>query len=335
MKAFISIACLLSFIALLTYNLFRENLAVTFLNSLDKEQRAKAQLEFDNPLKSNWHFIPGSMWPRAGIPLGELDKSQKRLFMAFLESSLSAKGYQKTMKIIDLEKVLREISGDSVMRDPEKYFVAFFGDPENDSLWAWSFEGHHISLNFAVVNGKTAIAPRFLGANPAVIATGPRKGEQTLGREENLGLELVNSLTGDQKRMAIFQKKPFFGITTANSIEVGPLSPVGIPFGELNEQQQETLLELITEYLSTVTDDLAFERMENLKREEINALRFGWAGAIEPGLGHYYRIQGKSFLIEFDNTQGNANHIHSVWRDFNGDFGRDLIREHYSNSNHH
>lgn len=335
MKTVAQISMLSTLLAMLSFCVFDAKPAIAFIKSMDSDQKAKAVLPFDDPSKSNWHFIPGNMWPRAGITLADLEGNQKNLFHNLLQTSLSEVGYNKAIKIMDLENVLREISKDSVMRNPENYFIAFYGNPEKDSLWAWSFEGHHVSLNFTNLNGRTSIAPRFLGANPAKITTGPRKGERALDREEDLGLELVNSLSEDQKQTAIFQKKAFFGITTGNSMEVGPLRPVGIEFNDLSLDQQMTLLNLIDVYLSAMPEETALRRMENLKKEEIDGVRFGWAGATKPGEGHYYRIQGKSFLVEFDNTQGNANHIHTVWRDFDGDFGRDLIKEHYMNSNHH
>jgi len=319
----------------LAFSFIQENPVNNFLNSLRENQREKALHSFDDLTKTNWHFIPSSMWSRAGIALAELDDSQKKLLHELLQTSLSETGYNKTTQIIDLENVLLQISGDSIMRDPDKYFVAFYGNPEKDNLWAWSFEGHHISLNFTVLNNVQSMAPRFLGASPATILSGPRRGERTLDKEEDLGLELINSLNEEQKALAIFQKESIIEIVTSNSIEAVPLSPVGIKYEEFNPSQQQVFLNLIDENLSTMPLELAKRRMEKIKNEEVGELRFGWAGGTTAGDGHYYRIQGKSFLIEFDNTQSNANHIHTVWRDFDGDFGKDLIRDHYINSDHH
>lgn len=335
MKTPIKLLLLFLIISSAAFTIIDNNPALRFIRSLDPDQKSKIMLPFDDDSKSNWHFIPSSTWERPGLQLGNLRADQKELFFQLLHSALSEKGYSKTTKIIDLENVLLEMSGDSVMRDPDKYYVAIYGNPEVDSLWSWRFEGHHISLNFTISNGETSIAPRFLGANPATIPYGPRKGERTLGREEDLGFDLVHSLTANQQQKAIFQEKPFYEIVTSNSPEASPLDPVGIPYGELNESQQGILLEIIQEYLSSMPVDMAMERMANLKKEEMNAIMFGWAGSTHAGEGHYYRVQGKTFLIEFDNTQNNANHIHSVWRDFTGDFGRDLIRLHYMHSDHH
>jgi hypothetical protein len=332
----IVIVCLLAVASIvMASGLLPDKPAVDFLKSLTQSQKDKTQMPFNDESRLRWHYIPSSMFPRAGIQLNELDPNQKSKLEELLKAFLSETGYNKTMKIIDLENILLEISGDSIMRNPENYSVAFYGNPEKDSLWAFSFEGHHISFNFTIHNEKVEIAPRFLGANPARIPSGPREGERTLQKEEDLGFELINSLSEEQRKMAIFQEEPFFDIVTGKSPEVEPLSPVGIMYGQLNRNQQLIFLKLLDEYLSTMPAEQAEKRMNSIKDEEINEVRFGWAGATVLGKGHYYRIQGKSFLIEFDNVQDKANHIHTVWRDFDGDFGRDMIREHYKNSDHH
>lgn len=319
----------------MAFGLMTEKPAVDFLKSLTEAQRNKTQMPFNNESKMLWHYIPSSMFPRAGIQLNELDSNQKSKLDELLKSFLSETGYKKTMKIIDLENILLEMSGDSIMRNPESYSVAFYGNPEKDSIWACSFEGHHVSLNFTIHDGKVENAPRFFGANPAKIPSGPREGERTLQKEEDFAFELINSLSEEQREMAIFQQEPFFDIVTGKSAEVEPLSPVGIMYGQLNRNQQLIFLKLLDEYLSTIPAEQAEKRMNNIKNEELNEVRFGWAGATVLGEGHYYRIQGKTFLIEFDNVQNKANHIHTVWRDFDGDFGRNLIREHYEKSHHH
>jgi hypothetical protein len=312
-----------------------EDLAVKFLDSLDQSQRAKTQLPFDDLSRQEWHFVPASMWPRTGIQLNELKPDQKELFFNLLRGSLSEAGYSKTRRIIELENVLKEMGGDPVMRDPEKYAIAFYGDPAKDQLWAWTFEGHHISLNFTVFGQKVSMTPRFLGANPATIPQGKRKGERTLDKEEDLGLQLIGSMSAEQQQKAIFQKTAYAEIVTSNATEVSPLRPVGIMAKELNAEQQKVLQDLLHEYLSAMPEDLASARMQKLEKEEFDLIRFGWAGGTVMGEPHYYRIQGRTFLVEFDNTQNGANHIHTVWRDFNGDFGRDLLREHYLRADHH
>lgn len=326
---------LILFLLLLTIQKSKSQPAVQFLNSLNKEQLKKTQFDFTAEEKYEWHYLPAVIVPRPGIALFELNSSQENLLFQLIESILSEVGYDKTLKIIDLENVLAEISGNSNYRDPEKYYTAFYGNPGKDSIWAWTFQGHHLSLNFTVLNGKTSFAPRFFGANPATIKQGKRRGERTLAEEEDLGFKLINSMNADQKKVAIIREQALYDIVTTNSTQVDPLNPDGIKMKQLNAIQRLTLLKLIEVYLETMPKNLAEKRMQNLKKEEFEEISFAWAGATEPNIGHYYRVQGKSFLIEFDNSQNNANHIHSVWRDFDGDFGRDLIREHYQHSDHH
>lgn len=305
-----------------------------FLSSLDEKQLEKTQLEFNHLSREFWHFLPGAMWPRKGILLKDLERKQKELFFIMLQDQLSEAGFKKILRIIDLENVLVDLGGDSEFRDAEKYFIAIYGDPLKDKLWAWSFEGHHISLNFTISDKEVRMTPRFMGASPAVIPSGKRKGERTLVKEEDLGLQLINSMDSSQRLMAIFSDRSYIEIVTSNATEVGPLQPVGIKMSSLNEDQKIVLISLIEEYLATMPEDVAKRRMKQLKEENLDEIRFGWAGATALGQGHYYRIQGKSFLIEFDNTFGEANHIHTVWRDFMGDFGKDLIKEHYVQSSH-
>ena len=171
-----------------------KNPAVRFLNSLNDEQRAIVQKPFDYLFKEYWSYLPGSTTPRTGLRLDALNLDQKDIVFELLRSSLSETGYNKAIQIIDLENVLAEIEENRDMRDPDKYFIEFFGHPEKDSLWAWSFQGHHLSFHFTNLHGESSIAPRFMGANPAVIMEGPRKGEKTLYREEDLGFNVVFTL---------------------------------------------------------------------------------------------------------------------------------------------
>lgn len=315
--------------------LTNSNPTADFINSLTPQQETKALYELDDESKSHWHFFPGSMIARSGISLGELNQNQQDLVFEMLRYFLSESGYKKVRQIHDLEQVLYEMSGNSAMRDPGQYYVAIYGDPLKDSLWLWSFEGHHLSLNFIICDEVVSIAPQFLGASPATIKRGPRKGERALKNEEDLGFELINSMSASQKNSAIFRTRAYPEIVTFNDKEVSPLEPVGIKTGDLNADQKALLIALINEYVSVMPEEEARAKLEGLKQEELDEIRFGWAGGLKPGEPHYYRIQGKTFLIEFDNTQQGANHIHSVWRDFDGDFGRDLIRDHYKQSNHH
>lgn len=312
-----------------------EHPVLSFLNSLSEDQKEMAMMPFDDESRESWHYLPQTTWPRQGIQIHDLNDRQRELLHRLLRSYLSETGYGKTEKIIELENVLATIEGNPSYRDPEKYSVAFYGDPRTDELWAWSFEGHHISLNFTINKDRIEIAPRFFGANPATIRDGERKGERALPREEDLAFELLGGLSESQLATVHFSDRTVRDIYTSNSTEFDPLVPVGIRAKELTSTQRKLLMGLVWEYLSSMPQSLAQKRLDYLNNEDPGEIRFGWAGSLTKGKPHYYRIQGKSFLIEYDNSQNNANHVHSVWRDYDGDFGRDLIREHYESAHLH
>jgi hypothetical protein len=299
------------------------------------KQREKVNLSFDDLNRETWHFLPAVSFAREGIALFELNEEQKLLAFKFLKNYLSEVGYNKIKSIISLENVLAEISGDPVYRDPLKYFITIYGNPNKDKIWSWSFEGHHISLNFTISEDKTSFSPRFLGSNPGMIKEGKRKGERVLNKEEDLAFKLINSMSDDQLKQTIFQTTSFQEIVTRNESKVEPLRPAGIQADILDKNQQSILIAIIEEYLATIPANLAKERYRAIKIAEFDDIHFGWAGSTDISKGHYYRIQGDTFLIEFDNTQNDANHVHTVWRDFYGDFGRDIIKDHYENSEHH
>jgi hypothetical protein len=308
------------------------NAAKSFLNSLTPEQRAKGAFAFADDQRLDWHFIPRA---RKGVPLKELDVKQRQLAHQLLKTGVSQSGYLKATTIMELEIVLRELQRERTDRDPEVYYFTIFGEPSLKQPWGWRVEGHHLSLNFTVVSGKmVATTPAFFGANPAEVRQGVRQGLRVLGAEEDKARELLLSLDGPQRAIAIFDSKAPPDILTLASKTAEPLAAVGIQARQLNKQQMNLLTRLLEEYAASMAPELAAERLENLRRAGLDKIAFGWAGGIERGQPHYYRVQGPTFLIEYDNTQNNANHVHSVWRDFNGDFGRDLLRQHYHDTPH-
>lgn len=308
------------------------NAADAFLSSLTPEQRAGCAFAFGAEQRFDWHFVPRR---REGVALKSLDARQRRLAHEFLKTGLSRRGYLKATTIIELESVLRELEKTRIDRDPELYYFAVFGKPSPTEPWGWRIEGHHLSLNFTIVNGKmVATTPSFFGANPAEIKQGARRGLRVLGAEEDKARELLLSLDERQRAAAIFDSRALPEILTLAVKNVEPLAPVGIRAARFGEQQMNLLTRLLEEYAASMPPDLAAERMQKLRRAGLEKITFAWAGGIERGRGHYYRVQGPTFLIEYDNTQNNANHIHTVWRDFDGDFGRDLLREHYRDAPH-
>jgi hypothetical protein len=234
---------------------------------------------------------------------------------------------------MSLDQVLKDMEqGKGPERDPEKYYVSIFGEPGEQGTWGYRFEGHHISLNFTIVNGHIASSPNFFGANPATVKEGPRAGLRALATEEDLGREMVKSLDESQRAIAIVDKTAPKDIITFDSRKAALKGqPNGLPFSKMNGKQKEILGELVGVYANNLPPAVADFRLDQFKKNQGN-LYFAWAGGIEKGDPHYYRIQTPVFLIEYDDTQNNANHIHSVWRDFNGDFGADLLAQHYQAS---
>lgn len=325
----IALALLVAVPFLFSFNHSHADLASAFLKTLSKEQRKRAQMDFDDMSRVNWTFLPGLMIAHDGISMSELDDNQKKHVHEMLKAYLSEKGYDKTKQIIALEDVLFELEDGNEMRDHDAYVIGIYGEPEDTGVWGWCFQGHHVSLNFTIVNNELSMTPRFLGTNPAEVKSGPKKGLRVLHVEEDLGFELVNMLSKEQLKTAMISPGAFIEIVSATATEMGPLAEFGIAYHEMTTEQQQLLVHLIAEYLSTMPTELAATRMGLIEEEGMSNVHFGWAGALKLGKAHYYRIQGATFLIEFDNTQNNANHVHTVWRDFKGDFGRDLLREHY------
>jgi hypothetical protein len=307
--------------------------ANAFLATLDAGQRAKAQFAFDAEERFNWHFTPV---PRAGLPLKQMTPAQRDAAFALLHVGLSEKGYTKAETIRALEPILAEIEQNPVRRDPELYFVTIFGDPTPGGTWGWRYEGHHISQNWTIVKGQSiASSPQFFGSNPAEVRSGPKKGLRVLAAEEDLARGLLESLTVSQREKAIVSPDAPADILTSNARKAGIQADLGIAHADLSADQRGLLLALIDEYASAQPKALAEGRLARIRAAGLARVKFAWMGGQSRGQRHYYRVQGPTFLIEYDNTQNDANHIHAVWRDFNGDWGADLLAEHLKNSPHH
>lgn len=304
--------------------------ANAFLASLTSEQQQKARFTFTEDERLNWHFIPKE---RKGLPLREMTPTQRHLAHALLSTSLSQRGYQKAVTIMSLEDILRILEKDSgERRNPEKYYFSIFGEPSEKSVWGLRVEGHHLSLNFTIVNGKVAGSPNFYGTNPAEVKEGPRKGLRVLSAEEDKARDLLAALTAEQKTVAIVSKEAYKDIfTMADRKAVLKDQPNGLSAAKMNSRQRELLQRLLEEYTRNMPEDVAAVREAVIKKAGTN-IYFAWAGVEERGGPHYYRVAGPEFLVEYDNTQNNANHIHSVWREYKGDWGEDLLAEHYKTS---
>ena len=307
--------------------------ANAFIESLSADQKKKTTFPFYGLTPHEWSFLPASTTSPDGVAVKDLDSKQKERLYGLMQAYLSSAGYEKTRTIMDLENVLRELNPANPTRIPENYFVAIYGVADKDGTWGWSFQGHHVVLNFTVVNDAVAFAPFFFGANPADVKEGPRKGTRPIAAEEDLAFELMNLFSPAQKQTAIFQSESFVEIVTGSATQVSPLPSVGIAVKDFSTEQKAALKKLLSAILSAMPEKLAELRLKRIQGEDLGAIRFGWAGSVTRSEPHYYRIQGKSFLVEFDNLTG--NHVHLVWRDFDGDFGRDLLKEHYRTSPHH
>lgn len=302
--------------------------ANALLALLPPHLKAEAVRPFDDADRLDWGFTPRS---RKGVTLKQLDAKQRDAVHALLKQALSAAGQRRVTNIIELELVLRDIeSFGALMRDPENYHVTIYGAPDARKPWGWRFEGHHLSLNFTLAGDRMAVdTPSFFGANPAEVRSGPKKGLRTLKEEEDEARALLESLTPAQRTEAVFDTRTYGDIVTGAKDQVEPLDRKGIAAAQLNDAQREQLMKLIETYANNFEAGIAEARMRRAKEGDFGAIRFGWAGATERGKPHYYRIQGEAFLIEYDSSQNGGNHIHTVWRDFKGDFGRDLLREHH------
>jgi hypothetical protein len=323
--------------------------AMTLLKSLEPAQLQQATFPFESDERTHWHFIPTETFPRKGLLMRDMSARQHELMRDLLKAGLSQRGYLTATSIMDLETVLKALEaaqraagpqpprGTPLERDPEKYFFSIFGTPTatQKAAWGWRIEGHHVSLHFTVVNGTlVASSPTFFGSNPAEVREGPKKGLRILGGEEDAARALLESLDASRRATAIVNADAPGDMVTMNTLDINPLSPAGLTAAAMTAPQRELLMKLLDVYIGKMAGDIAEDRLARLRKAGVEKIGFAWAGETERGKKHYYRIQGPTFLVEYDNTQNDGNHIHSVWRDFNGDFGRDLLREHLKSVAH-
>ena len=305
-----------------------------FLASLKADQRAKAVFEFKSDERLNWHYIPKD---RKGLALKEMSAEQQQFALDLLAAGLSKQGLEKARTIMSLEPVLAELEGTSrrFPRDPALYYIQIFGKPEAKGTWSWRFEGHHVSASFTLVKGEFfSSTPSFFGSNPAEVRQGPRKGLRALAGEEDAARQLVKALDDEQRKIAVFDATAPKEIFTEAKHKVEPLSPAGLAAAKMTAAQRESLMALVREYVRRARPELADADLAKIQKAGVERVHFAWAGGLEKGEGHYYRVQGPTFLLEYDNTQNNNNHIHAVWRDFDGDFGEDILRKHYADVPH-
>ncbi len=307
-----------------------------FIQTLDSSQKVKTLYPLDVDERYNFHFFPKD--DRKGIPMNELQAAQKKAAIDLMKTCLSGQGLKKVSEIMELENVLKTLEQrppNDHFRDSGKYYITIFGIPGNQTTWGWRLEGHHVSFNFSADEKKLVSGtPGFLGANPAIVQQGPHKGMQVLKDEADMAFALLHSLSAEELKKTLIDTAAPNEIITFVSRKAMLEHPSGLLFSEMTGAQQQQFLELINLYVHRYTRLFAEQLLKEIQQAGLNNLRFAWAGYQHPQIGkpHYYRIQGPTIIIEYDNSQNNANHVHSVVRDLQNDFGGDLLLEHYKSS---
>ncbi|MDA1212248.1 MAG: DUF3500 domain-containing protein [Planctomycetota bacterium] len=297
--------------------------AESFLAQLTEEQQKQASFAYDDPERLNWHFIPRE---RKGLPLRDIDGDALKAAHRFINSGLSTAGYAQTINVMSLEEVLYLLEGGErdvrrERRDPKKYYLSIFGTPTDKGTWGWRLEGHHISLNYTITDGEVvASTPEFFGANPGTIDAGLNRQIRVLGPEEDIARQVLKLCSSEQLKVAYIDEKPPEEVRTPGEVQPSIDDAVGLTYAKMSKDQQALLVELLNEYLKNMPGDIEKRRRMEIDAAGLGAIHFAWWGGKELNEPHNYRVQGPTFLIEYNNTQNNANHVHSMWRDMAGDF---------------
>jgi hypothetical protein len=294
------------------------------LETLRPALRTELVQPFADEERTSWSYFPGR---RPGIALKGLEPSERDAVFALLRSVLSAQGMRRTEGVIVLEGVIR--------RDPELYYLTVFGEPSDSKPWSLRFEGHHVSLHFSSATGRlVSSTPAFFGAEPANVASGPHAGLRVLGDQEDAALRLMESLDASQRKTALVASSAPGDILLRPSRKSVP-DPEGLPASQMTDAQRKLLVDLVAIYTGNLREDQARAQTEKIEKAGVGSIRFAWAGETRRGGVFYYRVQGPTFVLEYDVTQSDADHVHSVYRDLENDFGGDSLRRHYAESPHH
>ncbi|HYB71283.1 MAG TPA: DUF3500 domain-containing protein [Candidatus Bathyarchaeia archaeon] len=308
--------------------------ALALLGALPGEAQRRAVFSVGDPQRLDWHYVPRR---REGVAFKEMPPGARAAAHELMQASLSAVGYAKATGVMALESELRRLETfGGLLRDPDNYAFTVFGTPGPDRPWGWRVEGHHLSLNFTLVPGRPlSVTPAFLGANPAEVPSGPRKGHRSLAAEQDLGRALIRSLGDAQRARAVIAARSLGDIVTGPGREGSLATPAGLALADMTGDQRALAMRLVEEYARNMRAELAEQELRRAGEAGLGQICFAWAGPLEPGRAHYYRLHGSTLLIEYDNTQNDANHIHSVWHDPRRDFGLDSLRAHYERGHHH
>ena len=299
-----------------------------FLGALDSRRRQQATFSFAHAERRNWHYVPRH---REGLALKDMPADARTAALALLQVGLSAAGYAKARDVLRLEGVLRQLETfGGFTRDPDNYAVTIFGAPEQPALWGWRFEGHHLSLNFTLVPGRpVSVTPAFFGANPAEVPSGPHRSLRALAEEQDLAFALARGVDASLRGRLVIAAESPGDIVSGPGRAYSLKTPAGVALGELGAEPRALALRLIETYARNMRSEIADEELRRMREAGSEEVRFAWAGPIDPKQPHYYRLHGPTLLIEYDNSQNRANHVHSVWHDPQNDFGADLLRAHY------
>ncbi len=308
-----------------------------WLASLTAEQKTKATFHYMDGERIFWYYPPMN---RHGLPLRDMDATQRELAYSLMSVGLHTDANEKAKSIIEHELILGPLEKEeglvTFVRDPQLYYWTVFGDVGGKDPWGWRVEGHHLSLHYSIWEDKViAVTPFFFGVNPAEVRKGAKQGLRLLGKREDIAIVLMASLDAGQRSKAIIHDKAPWDILSYNASKHTVHDEEGLAGAELNGTQKEILLALISDYVSQLPSEVAKERLDAIREQGLDRFRLVWAGGVDRGRDHYYRIHGPTLLLEYDNTQSNANHIHTVWRSFENDLGEDLLRKHYEESEHH
>ncbi len=334
-----------------------QSAATAFVNALNAEQKARATMRFDDRRRMDWHYIPRE---RKGIAVRDMSEAQKRLALALVDT-IGPIGSKKVRAIMLLDDLLRDLEPEKIKLEGQKgeiydvergsgyYSFVVYGVPTAKGTWAWSAEGHHVSVNITVVDGQISSTPFFLGSDPAEVKAGAQRGLRILAAEEDQARELLLSFDEAQRKVAIVSPTTHGDIITFSQRKADPLyapqvgvGSVGLPVSKMTAAQKTLLRRLLDTHLSNMPEEVAAERAKRLYASDFEQSFFAWTGSVKRAERYYYRVQGPTFLIEHDHSQPvsgsvadkTPNHIHDVWREFDGDFGEDLLRRHYNSTAH-
>jgi hypothetical protein len=320
--------------------------------SFTKQQKFNGLLNFSDTSRLKWNNLPVGLRARAGVSVGNMTNDQRRLLHRILSASLSSQGYLKATGIMHLDELINSFYDSlyiqkafdqkthtflqNLLWSPKNYYFAFFGSP-SDNVWGYKLEGHHLSVNFTFVQDKLSVTPFFVGTDPAEYLVSDYAGWRVLGQEEDLGLKLIRSLTETQRKKAVRSGEVPADIITSAESGIRLIENWGIKASDLNAQQQAMLQSMIREFVFNLEYEKAMIEYNQILKTGMESIYFGWIGAMEEKLPHYYVVNGPTFLIEFDNNGGpreGANHIHAIWREKGNEYGEDVLRKHYQAEKH-